>query len=50
MGPSDIAAAAGMAVNNVKQLLHKMAAAGEVAKAGRGQYVHPDKAITPNPQ
>ena len=47
MGPSDIAAAAGVSVNNAKQLLHKMAAAGEVNKAGRGQYVHPDNLVPP---
>ncbi|HEX9070983.1 MAG TPA: AAA family ATPase [Pseudolabrys sp.] len=41
MGPSDIAAAANMPVNNAKQLLHKMAASGEVGKVGRGQYVRP---------
>ena len=46
MGPSDIAAAADMPVNNAKQLLHKMAAAGEVGKVGRGQYVHPSH-VTP---
>jgi RecA-family ATPase len=43
MGPSDIAAAANMTVNNAKQLLHKMAASGEVGKVGRGQYVHPSR-------
>jgi hypothetical protein len=42
MGPNDIAAAAGMPANNTKQLLHKMTASGEVSKAGRGQYLHPD--------
>jgi hypothetical protein len=41
MGPSDIAAAIGMPVNNVKQLLHKMMKDGEVRKADRGHYVHP---------
>jgi hypothetical protein len=44
MGPSDIAAAARMSVNNAKQLLHKMTSTGEVQKSGRGQYVHPDRA------
>ena len=48
MGPSDIAAAAGMPVNNAKQLLHKMAGAGEVGKVGRGQYVHPDRQLNPS--
>ena len=28
--------------NNVKQLLSKMAKAGEVAKTKRGLYVHPN--------
>ena len=41
MGPSDIAAAAEMKVENVKMMLHRMVAAGEVEKVGRGQYVHP---------
>ena len=41
MGPSDIAGATGMAANNVKQLLHKMMKDGEVRKADRGHYVHP---------
>jgi AAA domain len=45
MGPSEIAAVAKMPVNNAKQLLHKMAAAGEVEKIGRGQYVHPDRKL-----
>ncbi len=42
MAPSDLAADTGMPANNVKQLLFKMARAGEVTKAGRGRYVHPD--------
>ena len=41
MGPSEIAAAAEMKVENVKMMLHRMATAGEVEKVGRGQYVHP---------
>jgi len=47
MGSSDLAAAADMPINNAKQLLHKMAAAGEVGKVGRGQYIHPDHAGPP---
>jgi hypothetical protein len=42
MTPADLAADTGMAANNVKQLLFKMAKVGEVAKAGHGRYVHPD--------
>lgn len=42
MTPTEIAGALGLRVNNVKQLLHKMAKAGEVQKIGRGRYIHPD--------
>lgn len=38
MGPKEIADALGAEVNNVKQLLYKMAISGEVQKQGRGQY------------
>jgi AAA domain/IclR helix-turn-helix domain len=40
MSPGDIADATGTARNSVKQLLFKMAKAGEVAKARRGRYRH----------
>ncbi len=44
MTPSDLAAATGAKANNIKQLLFKMAKAGEVTKRrGRGQYVHPSR-------
>jgi hypothetical protein len=44
MSPSDLAAATGAKANNVKQLLFKMAKAGEVTKLkGRGQYLHPSR-------
>jgi hypothetical protein len=44
MSPSEVAADTGMPRNNTKQLLRKMAAAGEVAKlSGRGKYRHPDR-------
>lgn len=43
MNPNDIANAADMKRNNVDRLLGKMAMAGEVLKAGRGKYVHPDR-------
>jgi hypothetical protein len=39
MGPTDIAGATGMKPNNVKFLLHKMLAAGEIKQPARGQYV-----------
>lgn len=42
MSPADLAAATGMKSNNVRQLLFKMAAGGQVVKAKRGQYAHPD--------
>lgn len=41
-GPADVAACAGMSSTNVRQLLLKMAKAGEVVKRGRGRYVHPE--------
>jgi hypothetical protein len=47
LSPSDIAESAGMARNNVKQLLFKMVRAGQVLKAeGRGRYMHPKHADT----
>lgn len=43
MSPADIADALGLRRNNVKQLLFKMAKAGEVTKVGKkGRYCHPD--------
>lgn len=48
MSPADLCAATGMKSNNVRFLLHKMASAGEVVKAGRGRYVHPSKAEATN--
>lgn len=41
LSPSEIASATGMPSNNVRQLLFKMAKAGEVEKAGRGRYLPP---------
>ncbi|WP_234050734.1 MULTISPECIES: AAA family ATPase [unclassified Xanthobacter] len=43
MSPGEIAIAASMKRNNVDYLLHQMGKAGEVLKAGRGKYVHPDR-------
>ncbi|MGE9007050.1 AAA family ATPase [Leptospira interrogans] len=43
MNPRDLSIASGMPRNNTDQLLFKMAKAGEVQKAGRGLYVHPDR-------
>lgn len=43
MNPNDIANATDMKRNNVDRLLGKMAMSGEVLKAGRGKYVHPDR-------
>ena len=44
MSPGELATAARMTRNNVDQLLYKMAKAGEVQKAGRGRYQHPERA------
>ena len=41
MSPADVAVASGMKANNVRQLLFKMAKAGEVAKVRRGNYRSP---------
>jgi hypothetical protein len=44
MSPIDVATALGLQRNNVKQLLFKMAKAGEVIKPpARGKYIHPDR-------
>lgn len=45
MGPAAIAGVSGQPAGGVRYLLHKMAKAGEVQKAGYGKYLHPD--ITP---
>lgn len=47
MSPNDLVAATRMTSNNVRQLLFKMAKAGEVIKEGRGRYQHPDN-VTPD--
>jgi hypothetical protein len=39
LSPSDVAVITGMPNLNVRQLLFKMAKAGEVEKAGRGKYI-----------
>lgn len=44
MSPGELATASRMSRNNVDQLLYKMAKADEVRKAGRGRYIHPDRA------
>jgi len=41
MSPTDVAAVTGMASNNIRQLLFKMAKAGDVEKRGYGKYAHP---------
>jgi hypothetical protein len=43
MTPLDICIATVMPRNNVHQLLFKMAKKGEILKAGRARYVHPDR-------
>jgi hypothetical protein len=42
MSPAEIADGLGLNRNNIKQLLFKMAKAGEVVKGKKGQYSHPD--------
>lgn len=51
MGPREIAVATGADRNNVDQLLYKMMKEGEVRKAKRGRYTHPDRLdlIEPEP-
>lgn len=44
MSPGEIAVATGSTRNAVDQLLYRMGKAGEVLKAGRGRYVHPERA------
>jgi RecA-family ATPase len=43
LGPKDISTATGNGQNSTNQLLYKMAKAGEVEKAGRGLYIHPER-------
>src|SRR5690606_28008694 len=43
MSPAEIANASDMKRNNVDRLLGKMAKAGEVLKAKRGRYIHPER-------
>lgn len=42
LSPAEISRLTGNNRNNVDQLLSKMVRAGEVSKAGRGKYVHPN--------
>jgi hypothetical protein len=49
IGPSDIAAAAGLKENVVKQRLFNMVQKGDVRKCGRGLYAHPDHPVTSVP-
>lgn len=43
MSPGELAVATNATRNAVDQLLYKMAKAGEVQKASRGRYVHPER-------
>jgi hypothetical protein len=51
MNPKELSIACDAPRNAIDQLLYKMAKAGEVLKAGRGLYVHPDRGdlIPPSP-
>jgi hypothetical protein len=46
LGPSEIAAAAGLKENAVKQRLINLVSNGDVQKRGRGLYAHPDTPVT----
>ena len=48
MSPTDIADAAQMPTQNVRQLLVSMTKAGTVRKLKRGRYIHPDHEPTPD--
>lgn len=43
MSPAEIAIATGSSRNAIDQLLYRMGKAGDVLKAGRGRYVHPNR-------
>jgi hypothetical protein len=43
MNPKEISVATGNSRNSTDQLLYKMMRAGEVEKAGRGRYIHPNR-------
>lgn len=43
MKVTDIMAATEMKRSNLDTLLYRMGHAGEVLRAGRGRYVHPDR-------
>jgi predicted transcriptional regulator of viral defense system len=51
MTPAEITAATGMKPNNIKQLVFKMAKAGELHRVGKGRYwvdsVPPDNSDNP---
>ena len=46
MTPAELVTATGMRGNNVRQLLLKMVKTGEIIKAKRGRYCHPDANLT----
>ena len=48
LSPGEISDATRMSNQNVRQLLVSMVKAGEVIKAGRGRYLHPDHNRTPD--
>jgi AAA domain/IclR helix-turn-helix domain len=48
LSPTEIADLTGMKPGNVRRLLGKMVKAGEVLKAGRARYLHPEHADDPN--
>jgi hypothetical protein len=42
LSPSDVATIVGLTGGNAKQLLRRMAKAGEIQRHSRGRYFHPD--------
>ena len=50
MSPAEIADAVAAPRNNVRQIVFKMAKAGEVLKVGRGRYIHPERRDLDNSQ
>jgi hypothetical protein len=48
LAPSEVAGITGLTSANAKQLLHRMAKAGEIVRHSRGRYYHPDTPLPAN--
>ena len=46
MSPADLSSSLGISSANAKQILHRMAKAGEIRKEGRGRYFHINVPVT----